>query len=211
MPDYQNSKIYRIVCNITGKQYIGSTRQSLSKRLAKHRCDFKRGICITSREIIENGNYDIILVENYSCNNKDELHKRERYFIEILDCVNKVIPGRTMKEYRQDNKDIINEKKKQYYENNKEHFKQYYENNKDVLNEKSKQHYENNKEHIREKSKQYREDNKEYFKQYYENNKDVLIEKGKQTITCECGSVVRKYTINRHYKSKKHIKYLEKK
>ncbi len=39
--DYKNSKIYRIVCNETGETYIGSTTQTLTKRLSKHKENFK--------------------------------------------------------------------------------------------------------------------------------------------------------------------------
>jgi len=41
----------------------------------------------------------ITLVEKYRCETKDELHARERYYIENNKCVNKVIPTRTTKEY----------------------------------------------------------------------------------------------------------------
>ena len=37
MVNYQNAKIYRIVCNVTGKQYIGSTVSNLSTRLSQHK------------------------------------------------------------------------------------------------------------------------------------------------------------------------------
>ena len=112
MIDYQKSKIYKIVCNNTGKQYIGSTsRKFLSYRLQDHKRDFERGTKITSKEIIAGGNYDIILIENYPCNSKDELHKRERHFIETLECVNKCVPTRTKKEtdkiWRENNKEKI--------------------------------------------------------------------------------------------------------
>ena len=46
MPDYKKGQIYRIVCNITGKIYVGSTTQSLSCRLAAHirnNTEFKEG------------------------------------------------------------------------------------------------------------------------------------------------------------------------
>jgi predicted GIY-YIG superfamily endonuclease len=36
MPNYQNSKIYKIRCNTTGLVYIGSTTQSLKQRLDQH-------------------------------------------------------------------------------------------------------------------------------------------------------------------------------
>ena len=52
---------------------------------------------------------------------------------------------------------------------------------------------------------------------YYENNKSKIEEKQKQTkevsnieINCECGSIVKKYNIYKHRKTKKHMNYLEK-
>jgi hypothetical protein len=66
------------------------------------------------------------------------------------------------------------------------------------MKEWSKEYYENNIEHIKEYLK-------EYKKEYYENNKKKLNEK----INCECGGL---YTYNnkaRHFKSNKHLKYIE--
>ena len=43
MPDYNLAKIYKIVCNITGQQYIGSTCEpALARRLAGHVRSFKQ-------------------------------------------------------------------------------------------------------------------------------------------------------------------------
>ncbi len=43
MPDYKLGKIYKIVCNITGKVYYGSTCEpTLARRLAKHAGNYKR-------------------------------------------------------------------------------------------------------------------------------------------------------------------------
>jgi hypothetical protein len=53
---------------------------------------------LTVYEILEKNNYEIILIENYPCETKEELHKRERHFIESMQCVNKVIPTRTHKD-----------------------------------------------------------------------------------------------------------------
>lgn len=90
MPDYKNGRIYKIVCNITGMKYIGSTCQPLYKRLAGHVSAYKAGNNqgLTSINIISNGNYKIVLIENYPCNSKEELIRRERYHIEALECVN---------------------------------------------------------------------------------------------------------------------------
>ncbi len=189
MPDYKNAKIYKIVCNTTGMVYVGSTTQSLSMRLAGHRGHFKRfkdgkGIKITSFQVLEQGNYDIVLIETCSCESKDELHRRERFYIESLDCINNNIPTRTKKEYNEANKDTI----KQYRDANKDtilkYHKQHYEANKERIAEIRKQHYEANKERLLEKDKQHYEANKERIaerhKQYRYNNKDIIAEKDKQ-------------------------------
>ena len=72
MPNYKLSKIYEIRCNITNKFYYGSTCQKyLSSRIAQHTADYKRWLkdnkkysYMSSFEIIKNGDYKIILVEN---------------------------------------------------------------------------------------------------------------------------------------------------
>ena len=174
MPDYKQGKIYKIVCNVTGKVYIGSTIQSLSMRLMGHRVAYKRfkeskSAYVTAYQIIEQENYDIVLIENCSCESNEELHKRERYFIESVDCINKNIPSRTFKEYCLDNKDAIKEKAKQYWQDNKDvirerrkqYQQQYHLDNKDILIERAKQHHQDNKDMRNEKAKQYYQDNKD--------------------------------------------------
>ena len=87
------------------------------------------------------------------------------------------------KEYRENNKEKINEDKKKYRENNKEKIKEYHKeyrkNNKEYRKnnkEYHKEYRENNKEKIKEYRKEYRKDNKEKIKddekKYRENNKD---------------------------------------
>eukprot|EP00952_Eustigmatos_sp_NYUAD-ZCMA_P014178 55557-Eustigmatos_ZCMA.PRE.1 len=100
MVNYQQSRIYRLVCNNTNQQYVGSTTQSLRNRLAGHVANYKiwqksGNAYVTSFEIIKGGNYDIILLENYPCETKDQLHARERHYIETTDNVNRNIPSRT--------------------------------------------------------------------------------------------------------------------
>jgi hypothetical protein len=96
MPDYSKSKIYRIVCNETGKTYYGSTTRTLAQRRATHVSSFKtkKQEC-SSSVIFEKGNYDIVLCEEYPCETKEQLHMRERWYIENNECVNKVNPIRT--------------------------------------------------------------------------------------------------------------------
>jgi len=99
MNKYQRAKIYKIVSNAVPDVYIGSTCEPyLSNRLAGHRGNYKRYLngkspCCSSYKILGTNDYDIILIEQYPCNNKEELHARERYWIEITkNCVNKRSP-----------------------------------------------------------------------------------------------------------------------
>jgi len=88
MPNYQNGKIYKVVCSESNRFYIGSTVQPLSKRLSGHKCSSKRKNCMT-RDFI---NPKIYLIEDYPCQRKEELLMRERFFFELLNCVNKKSP-----------------------------------------------------------------------------------------------------------------------
>ena len=218
MVNYQLGKIYKIVDNTNGNIYIGSTCEpTLSRRLAQHKATYNQYVkgnstFVTSFEILKNGSYEIVLIESYPCNSKDELHSREKFYIENNTCVNKYIPTRTKNEYYEANKEQIREYQKQYNETNKEHrqeyYRQYNEQNKGRIQEYYKQWYEENKERLREYQKQYNETNKEHRqgylkqynetqeyqekgKQYYETNKQKILEKWKQPHTCDCGSVVR--------------------
>ncbi len=52
---------------------------------------------LTSVEILKNGDYDIVLIEECKCDNKMQLNARERHYIDQLNCVNKNKPLRTEK------------------------------------------------------------------------------------------------------------------
>ena len=236
MVNYQQGKIYKIVCNTTGNVYIGSTTQKyLSSRLSEHVNCYKNFLnkkynFVTSFEIIKNSNYEIILIENCPCNSKDQLHAKERYWIELTECVNKYIPLRKQEEYYQSNKDKILEYNKKYYINNldniknktkiyteknklkiTERAKRYREQNKPLIKERNKIYSQNNKLKKAEANKKYRKENKnkiaEYYKLYNQINKEKIQEKSKEKFLCECGSLIRKYEKNRHFKSLKHKTY----
>jgi hypothetical protein len=151
--NYQEGKIYKIVGS--GLTYYGSTKQTLKARINKH----KYQKCCSSKQIINNGNYEILLIELFPCNTKEELKTRERWYIENNDCVNKYIPNRTKKEWYTENKDKNDETTKQYAIINKEKIqeykKQYRINNANKLNQKQKQYAIDNKEKIQEYKKQY--------------------------------------------------------
>ena len=132
--------------------YYGSTCQPLSKRLSTHKQDYHRykdrrkEIPITLCKIFDEygvENCKIELVELFSCNSKEELHKREGEFIRENECVNKFIPGRTQAEYAREHrpeaaarmrkfrqqlseekKEAIRQKHKEYTEKHKEELTQ---------------------------------------------------------------------------------------
>jgi hypothetical protein len=112
---YRFGKIYKIVCNVTGKVYIGSTHRKLNDRLDRHYSTYK-GYCtqgnnnnynyVTSFEVLKENDFKIILLEEFSCETKEELLMREKYYIQNNECVNKVIPITSIDEKRQQNKQI---------------------------------------------------------------------------------------------------------
>jgi len=120
---YNNAKIYKIISLNTDKIYIGSSIEKyISRRFASHNKKFrlwsnnKKNKFCTSYKIFELGNVSINLIENFNCNNKKELHARERFHIEQNKniCVNKNIPTRTNKEYKNDYKEYFQGWKRGY-------------------------------------------------------------------------------------------------
>jgi len=186
MVDYQKSKIYKLY-SVSNEElvYYGSTIQKLSQRLGEHVNNYKYNKSIKSKLVLDAGDYKIELIENYPCNNKQELEKREGYYIKNNVCVNKRIEGRTQKEYNEDNKEHLAEQ-----------FKEYYQNNKKKITEYNKNYYQNNKDKIKDNTSKYSQDNKE---------------KLKEKITCKCGCLIRRSSITTHQKTPKHIKLMENK
>lgn len=233
--DYKNGIIYKIWSPSTGLQYIGSSTQPKAKRMAQHRLDKKnyelgkRKSWISSFLVLEHDDARIDIIEEYPCESKAQLDKIEGEYIRKLDCVNKKIPGRTPKEWRSDNSDIIRRNKKQHYEKNKEQIlekgNKYYVENKSKILQKKKQNYILNRAKILQQKKKYADKNKdkisEYQKEYYSNNKDRLNEyirqyredkkeKLKEKVKCEiCGTKVNKYNLKRHKKSQSCLKVFE--
>ena len=94
-------KIYIIKPKIEhtdGDVYIGSTsRKYLSQRWSQH-----RQTPISISKLTEKYGLDNLiceLLEEYNCETRQELFRRERYYIELIPCINKQIPSRTKQEY----------------------------------------------------------------------------------------------------------------
>jgi hypothetical protein len=143
--NYAAAKIYQIECLVTNKIYIGSTCQpTIRHRLKQHVADYKKyrngkPNYVSSYDVLEKGEYMISLIEKFPCECKDELSTREGELIKLAwndnshQCVNMRQPGRTQRDYRNDNAATIREYKKQYRNDNaatiREYKKQYYADN----------------------------------------------------------------------------------
>jgi len=159
---YKNGKIYEISSNNTNMIYVGSCITSLNNRLLNH----KNNKNCSSKYIIECGDYNINLIEDYNCNNKRQLESREQYWID---------------KYKRGGKNVINkrnayttkkkrlEQRKQEYIKNIETYKKYTNKNREKRSEYKKQYYEKNREKRIEYKREYRFMNKkEYVNACYE-------------------------------------------
>jgi hypothetical protein len=150
MPDYLNSCIYKIFCKDKEIEdiYIGSTTNFTQRKQShKKNCNNPNNSHYNIKVyqfIRDNGgwsNWDMIIFEEVNCENKLELLKIERKYIEKYNnSLNIAVPSRTNTEYKKDNKDKIKEQSKKYHEANR-----------DKILEKQKKYREANKEKLKEK------------------------------------------------------------
>lgn len=193
MVNYGNSKIYKIeaINGDTGDVYIGSTtKKYLSQRMDKHRSEYirrgkgKKVSHVSAYDIFDKygiENCQITLIEKLECESKDELRAREGFYIKSIKCVNKLIAGRTHKEYYNDNKEEISQKAKVEYEKKKDKIKDYRDGRKEIM--------------------------KEYNKKYIQENKDKIKLKCEEKHECECGGRYTHANKAQHSKSAKHQNY----
>ena len=128
MVNYKNSTIYKIVCKdleITDC-YVGSTTNFNRRKIChKSHCnnvkgrDYNLKVYKFIRDHGNFNNFDIVEVERYCAIDKNDLHKRERFWLEELKAtLNMCIPNRSrkeyLKEYNKTEKRI--QKKKEYIE-----------------------------------------------------------------------------------------------
>ena len=131
--DYSKGKIYKIIDESNNDNYYGSTIQTLEDRYNTHQL-FYGGTYNKSKK-----NCKIELVENYPCESKRELEKREQYYIDTYDCINQQ-PAYTSREQR-----LI------------------------YCNNKAKKHYHNNKVYRKEQILSWRNKNRDYVLNYQKN------------------------------------------
>jgi len=156
MVNYQNSKIYKITANEGKLVYIGCTTNKLNLRFNAHKSKAKirkagshsyRIANVSSYPLFDYDDVKIELIEEYPCNDKKELHLRERHHIEQYDCVNvqKALVDydeylrRRREKYANNHGNKRTNKLKYYHENREKHLvymKEYYKKNPDKFKKK---------------------------------------------------------------------------
>ena len=215
---YNNSKIYKLVDQVNGYFYIGSTCNPLSKRLYWHKYDARKHPEQKVYKYFNEIGFDnvkIILIEEHYLDNREQLIREEdkviQMYIDDEKCLNSIraFTGLSKqdydKKYTEDNQELIKQKYKIYYEKNKDEIrrkkcilsKEYYQNHKEERQQYKKDFYQENKEKV-----------KEYKRIYNERNKEKIQERNRIIITCQCGSEIRKNEQSRHFKSKKHQAFI---
>ena len=205
--DFKNGKIYCIRNWVDDDLYIGSTTQTLSKRMERHRGNLNVAKCWNYRlyqkmREIGKEHFYIELIEKYECNDIEELRKKEGEWIRKIGTLNQLVAGRTKQENYIENRDRILAQQKEYNNNHKEQKQEYdkqrREDKREEISEQQKVKYQNNKEHYKQKSSE----------NYY-NNKEAIREKMNAKCQCECGVVYSYGNRLRHFNSKHHKNYLK--
>ena len=139
-------KIYIIRCKINNLLYVGSTIRTLETRMKQHMIDMYKYTnfkLYKAMQQFDASNFNINLIEEFEYNNIQELRRREGTYVKIISpLLNTNVPGRTVKEYNEDNKDSLKLYRKLYH-------RKYRENNKEYLKQYRKDHYNNKKSNIK--------------------------------------------------------------
>lgn len=77
--------IYKITCLISGRLYVGQTRQKLERRMGQHKCDSKRATAGIDAAIRKYG-WEHFTVEVIETCPVEQLNEREKFWIAELDC-----------------------------------------------------------------------------------------------------------------------------
>lgn len=189
--------VYKINCNETGECYVGSTIQSLHKRMVVHKSKCKalnegNTHFHYSSIIINRNNFTAEILEAVNFGeDKKILLLKEREWMEKLKPINKVRPvvlnkeeaAKFKKEYRDSNKDLIKTQKHNDYIKHK-----------DSILQKHAEWRNNNRNHIA-----------EYNKKRYEETKLLRSKQSKEKITCSCGEEICRSSKYKHMKTKRHM------
>ena len=153
--DYQNSFIYQLKCNDINilDTYVGASCDWIERGYKHKSCcnneNTNKYNFYVYQFIRNNGgwaNWTMFKICDYPCETRFERDAEERRYIELLGAtLNKAIPTRTNKEYRDDNKEHIKIAKKEYRDKNKQKLldqkKEYRDKNKQKISEQKKVYY----------------------------------------------------------------------
>ena len=137
---YPNAVVYLII--VAYEIYVGSTIDMIN-RLKVHKYDLKNDdpmkLYIRMRELdldFNNDDVEIIILEKYPCDDKKKLRRREGVYQQELEAtLNDRIAGRTRQDWIEENPEYM----KEYRENNKEHIQDYMKKYMEEYREKNKE------------------------------------------------------------------------
>ena len=175
MPNFSKGKIYKLVSNKSSDVYIGSCLIELSRRLSAHKAPSNE--CVSKRMFVDNAVITIVLIEDYACENKNQLKARELHYITTINCINKnkpyisdiqIINGDN-KEWHKQYNESHKEQKALYDESHKEqkalYDAAYNESHKEQIAKRQAQYNAAHKERIAQQQKQYNAAHKEQIAQ----------------------------------------------
>ena len=126
--------IYLLKCNITGEEYVGSSR-NYTRRKYQHKC-YKSTKYVAAKQITERCNYEFTILEEREEINDLDLQKLEQFWMDKYpEHINKqraYVSQETKKEeadkynkkYQVENKDQIKIQRADHYQKNKDRIKQ---------------------------------------------------------------------------------------
>ena len=167
---YDRGQIYIIRSPSTDEVYVGSTIQLLSKCFSVEVCKYNSGKFCASGEIIKFGDAYIELLEDYPCDSKNKLNKRENFYIRSIDgCINK----------RSEKIELTDQEKNDRFNAFSTYNKNYKNINREKISQKAKEYYILNSDKLCKANSAYYEANKELvsarMKLYYQRKKDAAI------------------------------------
>jgi len=195
--DYSKGKIYKLVSDVNDEFYIGSTATSLAKRKYWHKTKGRQMPGV--KAIFDEIGWDemkIILVEEWPCENNDQLRQRERYWFDALKpTMNIRRPWVTEEERKETNRKLARERyqRPEVKQRQRERMHEWYENN--------KERYQRPEVKQRQREYEQRPEVKQRKREY--NNRPDQV----QQIQCPCGSTVQQRCLQRHERSRKHQRW----
>lgn len=210
---YSDSKIYKLTSPNIDQIYIGSTTQTLNRRLRGHINDYhyyvlgRKSNHTAAQLLLSLGAVKIELIENVNCSTRKELLIREQYYLDQFrgSCVNENYAYRPQKQYQEDNKELIQIQKNRWYNNNRDeiieaNLKYYYDNRNTILNKRNTYY----------KKLMATQPDKlaKYNREYRIKNRDKIYEKKSALILCECGREITVGNKYMHNKSKIHTQLI---